>query len=78
MGWVTLALMVLSGLMIIQLRTASGGGPPANLAWKIKMGSIAALILMQVLMQLRLQRWAVHANLFFAVVTMVFASWTVR
>jgi hypothetical protein len=73
-GWLTLALLGLTGYLLLRWR----GGPPAGEAWHLKMGAIAGMVVAQALMQRRPHVRLAAVNLLLAVLAMVAAALSIR
>lgn len=73
MGWATLALLLATGLALLQLRGAPSGG-----AWHFKLAAVAGLVLFHAMLHRRPSPALAKINLLFALAAMAGAALSIR
>jgi hypothetical protein len=72
-AWATFAVLVVSGVLLVSMTRE-----PAGLFWSIKLGLVAGLVLVQIVLTWRPVAWAVFANMLLTLATMIVSAWLVR
>jgi len=73
LAWLIIALVVASGFLLLQFRPA-----PERLAWWVKMGLLAAVVPVQLLLSWRPTAAAIRLNMVLVLGIMIVSAWAIR